>query len=215
MKKNINSIILLGVAILVFASGCGGSGSSDFGVVPSTSGGSNEPTPTAGNESNIPYLKSNHNNYSSQTSENNPAPVKDMDALSISWAIKAKTETDAEKLYDHINFMINELKNGKNPRAWDKLFLLEAFMKTAHRYTTVVDRNNTNIRITKTATDRCAYKVISAHSDAVSGDFFGQGIINKDYSAIAEEIIGSNDCSTSKTALEKYIVERLQSRGMQ
>ena len=110
--------------------------------------------------------------------------------------------------------MVNKLEAGENPRAWDKLFLLEAFMKTANRYTTEVNKvNGTNVLITKTATDNCAYRVISAHSDAVSGDFFGQGVINNDYSSIAETIINSSDCLASKSDLETYVTANQITRG--
>ena len=190
------SKILFGLVAFSVISGCGGNG--------------NGPS----EESNIPYLKTNHNNYSKVTSDATPAPVKNNAALSISWSIKSKTETDAIKLYDHINFMVNKLEAGENPRAWDKLFLLEAFMKTANRYTTEVNKvNGTNVLITKTATDNCAYRVISAHSDAVSGDFFGQGVINNDYSSIAETIINSSDCLASKSDLETYVTANQITRG--
>jgi len=199
MKKKISSI-LVGLIALSVINGCGGNGGN----------GGNGPS----EESNIPYLKSNHNNYSKLTSEANPAPIKNETALSLSWSIKSKTETDAIKLYDHINFMVNTLENGGNPQPWDKLFLLEAFMKIAKRYTTEINRvDNINVLVTKTATDRCAYKVISAHSDVVSGDFFGQGVTSNDHSSTAEEIINSTDCSASKIDLETYITANQKTRG--
>ncbi len=196
MKKL--TVAVLGLTL--FVSGCGGGNNN-------AKGGGNE------EESNIQYLKTNHDKYSKTASNSTPTPIKNSSTMSLAWSITAETETNAIKLTDHINFMVNKLKNDKNPRAWDKLFLLEAFMKTKYHYTTSVNRINKNVLIEKTATDICAYKVISAHSDAVSGDFFAQGVINKDYSIIAEGIINSSDCATLKSELESYIVSRQKSKG--
>lgn len=191
--KHIISLTVISMTALLY--GCGGDSKKNT-----------ESEEGNGSAANISYLKTNHSNYTQYAGEGSPTPIKKMDALSLQWSIVAKTETDAIKLYDHINFMVSELKAGENPRAWDKLFLLEAYMKTSHRYTTVINKEEANkLLIIKTATDRCAYDVISAHSDAVSGDFFGQGIINKDYSSIAENIINSAACSISKVNLVSYI----------
>ena len=192
---------LLGFSLLL--SGCGGSGGSN---VDNTKGEEQE-------ASNIPYLKSNHTNYTQLNNSKTLAPQKNNTALTIQWVISSKTETDAIKLYDHINFMVMKLKEGENPRGWDKLFLLEAYMKTAYRYSTSLSiEGTTNVLVTKTATDRCAYEVISAHSDVVKGDFFGKGVINIDYSSIAEDIINSSYCSSSKTDLEAYVKTRQETK---
>ncbi len=168
----------------------------------------------SGGGANIQYLKSNHGSYTQLNNEKTPAPVKDENALTIQWIVSGKTEENATKLYSHINFMTNKLKEGKTPRAWDKLFLLEAYMKTSHRYTTDLSiQGATNVLITKTATDRCAYKVISAHSDAVSGDFFARGVLNVDHSSIAESIINSSDCASSKVELEEYVKNNQKGKG--
>ena len=156
--------------------------------------------------SNISYLKDNHANYSQHGSSLTPAPVKDADKKSIDWTISADTEEGAIKLAEHITFMISKLKAGENPRGWDKLFLMEAYMKVNDYYTTTVERTGTDVVISKEATTTCAYDVISAHSEAVSGDFFGQGVIDKDYSTIAEEILASVSCESERASIEAYIV---------
>ena len=165
-------------------------------------------------ESNIPYLKSNHANYSNHGSTTSfPTPTKDEAKKSIDWAISATTEDGAKKLADHIQFMVNKLKNGDNPRAWDKLFLMEEYMKTNHHYTTEIEQTGTTVTVSKVATTSCAYEVISAHADAVSGDFFAQGIINKDNSLTAESILADSVCSNEKTQIEAYILENQKPKG--
>ena len=165
-------------------------------------------------ESNIPYLKSNHANYSNHGSTSGfPTPTKDEAKKSIDWTISASTEDGATKLADHIQFMVNKLKNGDNPRAWDKLFLMEAYMKTNHQYTTQIEQTGTTVTVSKVATTLCAYEVISAHADAVSGDFFAQGIINKDNSSKAESILADSVCLNEKAKIEAYILENQKSKG--
>jgi len=204
MKKSLKVLLATSIVAFVFA-GCGGGG---------TSAGANGSSGNEGSESNIPYLRQNHSSYSQSGSKMTPAPTKDASKLSLDWTIEANSEDGAKKLSDHINYMVNKLKNGETPRAWDKLFLMEAYMKQNHYYTTSVERDGKLVVISKVAKNRCAYDVISAHSDAVSGDFFGQGIINKDYSSIAEGILNSSECSSSKTSIESFISSHKMSRGM-
>ncbi len=188
----------------IFLIGCGNSTSS-----PKENSTTDAPT-----ESNIPYLKSNHANYSNHGSTSSfPTPTKDEAKKSIDWAISATTEDGATKLADHIQFMVNKLKNGDNPRAWDKLFLMEAYMKTNHQYTTQIEQTGTTVTVSKVATTLCAYEVISAHADAVSGDFFAQGIINKDNSSKAESILADSVCSNEKAKIEAYILENQKPKG--
>jgi hypothetical protein len=134
-----------------------------------------------------------------------PAPTKDANAKSIDWIVTASSEEGAEKLSEHIRYMIAELKAGNNPRAFDTLFLMEAYMKFNGFYTTEVEKDGLNVIISKNASTDCAYKVISAHSDAVSGDFFGKGDINNNYSSIADAILASTACDTERTAIEAYL----------
>ncbi len=163
--------------------------------------------------SNIPYLRTNHANYSEHGSTQTPAPTKDPVGKSIHWTIAATTEEGASKLAEHIEFMDTQLQADRNPRGWDKLFLMEAYMKFNKYYTTTVERSGTNVVVSKVANTVCAYEVISAHSDAVSGDFFGKGDITNDYSSIAESILASSACDDVRTSLESYISERQRNRG--
>jgi len=188
---NISLISLLSFSVIT---GCGGD------------------APIKGAGSNIPYLKANHLNYKDTTTATTPAPTKDLGAQTITWSITADTETDAIKLFDHIKFMTGKLETDKNPRPWDELFLIDAYMKTNFRYTTDTNRLTNTVTITKAATDSCAYQVISAHSDVTKGDFFAQGIIDIDYSPIAQTIINSPDCLASKPALDAYILARKKAK---
>jgi len=194
------AISLIASALLV---GCGGS---------SDSGSDNEDN-TEGEGSNIPYLKENHANYSEHGSTETPAPTKDASAKSINWTIAATTEEGAEQLAGHITFMDARLKEDKNPRSFDKLFLMEAYMKFNSFYTTSVERSGTNVVVSKNATTVCAYEVISSHSDAVSGDFFARGDTSNDYSAIAEGILANSACDSVRSDLTAYIAERQKQRG--
>ena len=198
---------LLAAALLV---GCGGS-STD-----TTRGNGNGAGQGSGNDegegSNIPYLRENHANYKEHGSAQTPAPVKDANAKNINWTIAASTEEGAMKLQEHIAFMEAKLLNDENPRGWDKLFLMEAYMKFNRYYTTLVERSGTNVVVSKNATTACAYEVISAHSDAVSGDFFANGDIRQDYSSTAESILASSACDDVRGSVETYISQRQMGR---
>ncbi len=163
--------------------------------------------------SNIPYLRENHARYHEYGSAQTPAPIKDPNSKSISWTIESESEEGAIKLQEHIIFMESRLKNNQNPRGWDKLFLMEAYMKYNGYYTTSVERNGRSVVVSKNANTVCAYEVISAHSDAVSGDFFARGDIMRDYSSRAEDILASGACSDVRSDLERYIAERQIQRG--
>lgn len=108
--------------------------------------------------------------------------------------------------------MDGQLQAGENPRAFDKLFLMEAYMKFNKYYMTSVEKSGTNVVVSKNANTTCAYEVISAHSDAVSGDFFGKGDLNNDYSSIAEGILASSACDDVRTSVESYISSRQMER---
>ena len=155
--------------------------------------------------SNIPYLKQNHSNYKDYGANFSPKPKKLDNQLRINWTIEAQSQNDANKLREHIEFMVDRLKRGYTPRGWDKLFLMEAYMKQNHYYTTNVEQNGKIVVVSKVAKNRCAYSVISAHADAVGNDFFARGVINKDYSSIAENILNSTQCSSLKSDIEDFI----------
>lgn len=121
----------------------------------------------------------------------------------------SKTET---KLSDHIKFMVQKLQEGKTPRAFDTLFIMEAYMKVNHQYTTSVEQSGSNVIVRKQATTPCAYDVIVAHSNTVSGDFFAQGDIDNDYSVIAEGILNSQGCANQKSEIEQYIQKHKKKR---
>ena len=201
---------LLAATILT---GCGGSSAGSTGSTGSGMGNS-AGSSSSMSGSNIPYLRTNHANYKEHGSTQTPAPVKDSNAKTITWTIAATTEEGAIKLQEHLSFMENKLLNDENPRAFDRLFLMEAYMKFNKYYTTSVERSGTNVVVIKKATTMCAYNVISAHSDAVSGDFFGRGDIMNDYSSKADSILAGSDCNDVRASLQTYISQRQKSRGM-
>jgi len=199
MKKEIlKSVAVLSTVILLV--GCGSSSKSTK-------------KENGGKGSNIPYLKANHANYKEYGSNLTPAPVKDVNTKSINWTIAATTQEGAIKLQEHLAFMEAKLLADKNPRGWDKLFLMETYMKFNGYCTTSVERSGTNVVVSKNANTTCAYKVISAHSDAVSGDFFASGNVMRDYSSIAENILESSDCDDMRTSVEAYIAQRQMHKG--
>jgi len=159
-------------------------------------------------ESYTPYLKEHHANYSQDGNSMTPSPTKDVNAKSIDWTIRASSNEGAENLVKHLHFMINKLENNGNPRPFDKLFLMEAYMKYNHYYITTVEQSATSVVVSKQAITDCAYKVIAAHSDVVSGDFFAQGDIKNDYSLKAETILVSSACDDVRTSVEAYISQR-------
>lgn len=135
-KKRTVQLFLTATAALLL-SACGGGGSSQGG--------------DEGAGSNIPYLRTNHANYTEDGSSMTPAPTKDAARKSITWTISAKTQEDASKLADHIRYMDAQLKANKNPRAFDKLFLMEAYMKYNNQYTSSVEQSGTSVVVTKQA----------------------------------------------------------------
>ncbi len=195
--KLLSTTLIAGVIL----AGCGG-GSSD----------SKQDTNNEGADSNIPYLQQNHANYKLDGSNITPAPVKDANKRSIDWTIEASDEEGAKKLADHIRYMESQLLADQNPRAFDKLFLMETYMKFNKFYTTSVEQSGKSVVVSKIANNRCAYRVISAHSDAVSNDFFAQGNISTDYSSTADSILNSSDCNSQKTDIESYIAKRKRRR---
>ncbi len=166
-----------------------------------------------GEGSNIPYLRDHYSEYKEHGSAMTPTGVKDANAMTINWTIEADTLEGATKLKEHLAFMEAHLKGDKNPRAWDKLFLMEAYMKYNGHYTTSVEQTNKTIVVSKKATTACAYDIISAHADAVGGDFFGKGDIKVDYSARAESILSGVHCDTIRGDAESYITQRQKMKG--
>lgn len=215
--KFVTSALLLTSSALFVACGGGSTSNSngmenndmESGSYSNGMGNSND----MGNGSNIPYLRQNHANYTEHGSTQIPAPVKDANAKSISWTISASSEEGATKLAGHIGFMSAKLEANQNPRAFDKVFLMEAYMKFNKYYTTNVEQSATNVVVTKVANTACAYAVISAHSDVVQGDFFAQGILNIDHSATGEAILASSACDSVRAELSTYISQRQRTMG--
>ena len=198
-KKPLIKLMATSLIASAFFVGCGSS----------SNGNSNGASSNNENQmANIPYLRENHANYVAHGSQATPAPTKDASKKSIDWIISATSTEGATKLAEHINIMTGKLKAADTPRAFDKVFIMESYMKLNSFYTTAVERDGTTVVISKNATTDCAYKVISAHSDIVGGDFFAQGIINIDHSAEGEQILASSACDSVRADLTKYIAEK-------
>ena len=209
--------LFLSISALWILVNCGGSGDSASHAAGANAQNDTPVTDTydgdEGEGSNIPYLRAHHSEYGKEDGTKPPVPIKDPARGSIDWIIVAENEQNAEKLAQHIRFMIDRLESGANPRAFDKLFLMEAYMKYNRFYTTTVERSGNRIVVSKNAQTACAYDVIAAHSDAVIADFFGQGNITKDYSSVAESILASSDCDAERDAVGAYIAQRQRKHG--
>jgi len=193
---------------------CGGGSSTSNGMNGGGSSTGDNGDITQMEATQIPYLRTNHANYSEHGSTQAPAAVKDANSKSIIWTISATTEEGATKLAEHIAYMEARLKEDKNPRAFDKIFLMEAYMKFNGYYSTSIEVSSTNVVVTKTANTSCAYDIISAHADVVSGDFFAQGIINIDHSATGDAILASASCDALRSDLTAYIAARKKTMMM-
>jgi hypothetical protein len=192
--------------------GCGGGGgSSDNSILEDMS----EIERVDNNEkgSNIPYLRENHMTYYQHGTHNAPTPIKDPNNKTISWLISASSKEGAVELMGHVQFMENKMEAGNNPRAWDTLFLMEAYMSKNGHYERILERNGQDVVIKKIAHTACSYAVISAHSDAISGDFFARGDVSMDYSAVGHAILASSACDGERQVLQNYIIDRQKTRG--
>ena len=87
-------------------------------------------------------------------------------------------------------------------------------MKYNQYYTTNIERSGTNVVVSSNTNATCAHEVITAHSDAVSGDFFGRGDLMVNYSSRAESILASLACNDVRASLETHITSHQRSRGM-
>lgn len=163
--------------------------------------------------SNIPYLRENYMTYYEHGTLAKPQAFKDANNKKIQWIISASSKEGAIQLVGHIQFMVKKLEAGNNPRAWDKLFLMEAYMQKNGYYQTFVERAGIDVLIIKQAYTSCSYEILVAHSNAVGGDFFARGDVGQDYSLIAEAILASPSCVEEKIALEHYIIDRQHTRG--
>ena len=152
-------------------------------------------------------------NYYQHGTMDAPKPIQDVNNKTITWIISASSKEGAIELVGHIQFMVKKLEEGNNPRAWDKLFLMEAYMKKNSHYNTKVERGGIDVIIIKEAYTSCSYEVLSAHSNLVAGDFFTRADVGQDYSAIAEAILASPSCVKEKIDIEHYIIDRQHTRG--
>ncbi|HES77218.1 MAG TPA: hypothetical protein ENO09_09475 [bacterium] len=162
-------------------------------------------------ESYITYLTNNHAAYSEAGTHRNPAAQFDDANLTLRWVIDAQTSEQAGNLKKHIEFMVNALEQGQHPRPWDKLFLMDAYLKQQHRYKTLVSLVNNQVVIDKTANDACTYLMLKTHAQGVSGKFF-EGDIKVSFSNYADQVIASPSCVNDRDAIQTYIAQNIKDK---
>ena len=196
---------LLATAVLtttLMATGCGGGS-----TAPSASSGTATAATKAPTESYINYLATNYASYTTAGTSNSPAATFDDANMSVRWAIATQTAEQADNLKSHIIYMEQAILNGQNPRAWDKLFLMDAYMDQAHTYTTTITVNGTEVVIDKVANNACAYELIKTHAQGVGGWFF-HGDIKVSFSNLADQIIALPACDAERAGLTAYIAAK-------
>ena len=191
--------------------GSGAGNGSEPAVTPDTTAETTESTETSEVEAessggaNIKYLRENHDHYS-HYSDTSSYPVElHINGDQVYWDIQANTEQDATILAGHIEFMGNALEEGNIPRAWDKLFVLEAFLH--EQIHTEVEQEDTRVTIYKTGDNACAYELVKVHASAVSNEFFATGDISADHSSTADDILAMDICADQRDEAEAFIAE--------
>lgn len=195
------SLVTAVFSATLLLTGCGG-GSSTAAAPGSAAAAPAAKAPT---ESYISYLAANYASYTTAGTSNSPVASFDDANMSVRWAIATQTTEQANNLKSHVIYMEQAILNGQNPRAWDKLFLMDAYMDQAHTYTTTITVNGTEVIIDKVAQNACAYELIKTHAQGVGGWFF-HGDIQVSFSNLADQIIALPACDAERAGLTAYIV---------
>ncbi|MEA1990371.1 MAG: hypothetical protein U9N57_14340 [Pseudomonadota bacterium] len=154
----------------------------------------------------ISYVTENHAEYFQPGTTNYPAPEFDEENYKVTWFIQSHTEEQAINMKRHIDFMASKTHKGETPRAWDKLFLMEAFFAQHHNYEVTVTINDSNtVEVHKDSDNACSFEATKAHANAVSGDFFARGDTHADYSYAAEDLLTQEICETYRDDIEAFI----------
>jgi len=161
----------------------------------------------------ISYVTDNHAEYSQPGTTDYPAPVFDEENYKVTWFIQSNTEEQAVNMKRHIDFMASRTHKGQTPRAWDKLFLMEAFFAQHHNYEVTVTINDSNIvEVHKDSDNACSFEATKAHANAVSGDFFARGDTHADYSFAAEDLLTQEICADYRDDIEAFIEENQEDK---
>ena len=145
--------------------------------------------------SQIGYLRNNHALFVADFVETAPH--------SLEWHING-SKKGIDRLAAHVQFMKQKLMRGRVIRAWDKFFVLDAAVFPY--YSTEMTRlGPQTLQITKQASHACAYEVIRAHAIVVKVEFFGEGMLGRDHSAIADAIIAMPACDDYREEIERFI----------
>jgi|GEM_PF-3337728 len=161
----------------------------------------------------ISYVTENHAEYFQPGTIDYPAPVFDEENYKVTWFIQSNTEEQAINMKRHIDFMASKTHKGMTPRAWDKLFLMEAFFAQHHNYGVTVTINDNNIvEVHKDSDNACSFEATKAHANAVSGDFFASGNTHTDYSYAAEDLLTQEICAEYRADIEEFIENNQESK---
>jgi hypothetical protein len=202
IRRTSSALFLCAAVSLTTA--CGG-GTSD---APADNSPPASTTPTS-SESYINYLSTHYDGYVRTGTTENPVADYDDKNMSLRWTISGQTTEEAENLKKHIEFMVHALESGQNPRPWDKLFLMDAYMDQQHAYHTTVSLAGRDVVIDKVATEACAYQMLKTHAVGVSGKFF-EGDIKVSFTPLAEQLIASPVCDADRAGIEAYIDQHLE-----
>lgn len=201
------SALFLGAAV-AFTTACNSASATTAETATSTTEVTS-PAETTGSGSYIQYLSTHYDDYVQTGSTANPVAEYDDANMSLRWTISGQTAEEAENLQKHIEFMVHALESGQNPRPWDKLFLMDAYMKQQHYYHTTVSLNGLDVVIDKVATEACTYQMLKTHAAGVSGKFF-EGDIKVSFTPLAEQLIASPVCDADRAGIEAYIDQNLE-----
>lgn len=200
--------VAVSVMLLVGVTACGGGG----GAAPSASSSAPSGGTTAAkapDASYIEYLSQNYASYSDAATGKSPQASFDDSNFSVRWVINTQTTEQAENLKKHVEYMEQSILAGQNPRAWDKLFLLDAYFDQSHAYTTQITVSGTQITIDKVAKNACAYGLIKTHAVGVGGWFF-HGEIQVSFSNYADRLMADASCDAERPAMTAYIDAHIQ-----
>lgn len=197
------SLVTAVFSATLLLTGCGGGSST--AAAPGAAAA--VPAAKAPTESYISYLAANYASYTTAGTSDSPVATFDDTNMSVRWAIATQTTEQADNLKSHILYMEQAILNGQNPRAWDKLFLMDAYMDQGHTYTTTVTVNGTEVVIDKVANNACAYELIKTHAQGVGGWFF-HGDIKVSFSNLADQIIALPACDAERAGLTAYITAK-------
>lgn len=158
-------------------------------------------------DSKVSYLKKEHDAYKDGNTIQQAPAAMSLNGDELYWDIYAEDEEHALTLKEHIEFMGAHIEAGEYPRSWDPFFILEAEM---HPYIhTAVQVNGRQVTIHKSADNACAYSIMTAHAQVLSGEFFALGDTSQSHAVEADAILASAECAEFAAELQAAIDTQL------